>query len=299
MAEPTVRERAYRMRCYPSAGQLRVLGRLFGGFTPRVEWALTRRTSAYQADQTRLNWVSLSREFTELRQASQTRWLCELPREPFNQVLRDPKRAFLNFFAHRARSPRFRCRGGRARVRFTLDQRPVQVERDVAHRWASVDLPGLGRIKLRRTEVLQGRLRSVTLSRDGAGRYFASISADQVPQAQWPEPRSDLIGIDLGLRDLAMVSDGTEVRTLRTSKALALKLTRLRRYRRRQSRQVAVQMRTQGLDPAQPCRTGSGLIVRSAAKGVTRERIHRGPHLRGTDRAPHGRSLAAIMAHSR
>ena len=107
-------------------------------------------------------------------------------------------------------------------MRFTLDQRRVQVEREAIPRWAFVDLPGLGRVKLRRSERLQGRLRSVTVSRDGAGRYFASICADEVPQAVWPEAHTEVIGIDLGLRDLAVVSDGTAVRPLRTPKALRL-----------------------------------------------------------------------------
>ena len=46
------------------------------------------------------------------------------------------------------------------------------------------------------------------------------------------------------------------MRTLRAPKALQLKLTRLRRYPRRQSRQVAAQMRAQGLDPRKPCPKG-------------------------------------------
>ena len=96
MAEPMTRERVYRLRCYPSARQRRVLGRLFGASRFVWNWALARRTSAYQADQTRLNWVSLSREFTALRQTPETHWLAELPREPFNQVLRDQERAFQN-----------------------------------------------------------------------------------------------------------------------------------------------------------------------------------------------------------
>jgi putative transposase len=274
MAESTIGERAYRMRCYPSARQRRVLGRLFGASRFVWNWALARRTSAYQADQTRLNWVSLSREFTALRQAPQTHWLCELPREPFKQVLRDQERALQNFFARRARYPRFRRRGGRQSVRFTLDQRRAQVEREATPRWAFVDLPGLGSIKLRRSEVLQGRLRSVTLSRDGAGRYFASIGADRVAQAAWPEPQCEVIGIDLGIRDLAVVSDGEQVRTLRRPKALALKLTRLRRYQRRQSRQVAAQMRAQGLDPTQPCPKGVRLGM-SGRRARTRARIAR------------------------
>ena len=265
MAEPTTRERAYRLRCYPSARQPRVLGRLFGASRFVWNWGLARRTNAYRADQRCLNWISLSREFTALRQAPDTHWLAELPREPLNQVLRDQERALQNFFARRARHPRFRRRGGAERVRFTLDQCRVQVEREATPRWAFVDLPGLGPVKLRCSEGLEGRLRSVTLARDGGGRYFASLGADQVSEAVWPEPHTEVIGIGLGLRDLAVVSDGAHVHTLRIPQSLQLKRTRLRCYPRRQSRQVAAQMRAQGLDPNTPCPKGVRLGLRQLA----------------------------------
>lgn len=107
-------------------------------------WALARRSQAYEADQSRLSWIALSREFTALKAAPGTAWLAQLPREPFNQVLRDQERSFANFFARRARYPRFRRRGGKAGVRFTLDQRRVQVARGGGEdRWAYVQLPGL------------------------------------------------------------------------------------------------------------------------------------------------------------
>ncbi len=83
-----------------------------------------------------------------------------------------------------------------------------------AERWAYVQLPGLGRLKLRRTEALEGRLRSVTLSRDGAGRYFAALCADGVVLAEPPVARTYAVGVDVGLRTLAVVHDGERARTV-------------------------------------------------------------------------------------
>ena len=127
---------------------------------------------AQHGDGTKLNWVALSREFTVLKSAPATAWLGDLPREPFNQVLRDQERAFTAFFAKRAKYPRFRRCGVPYGIRFTLDQRREQVERgeEVAH-WARVSLPGLGALKLRRSENLLGRLRSITLHREGRAWY--------------------------------------------------------------------------------------------------------------------------------
>ncbi len=173
-------ERAYRMRVYPTRSQARTLAQLAGATRKVWNWALDRRTAAYRADGTQLNWIALSREFTALRAAPETAWLGALPREPFNQVLRDQERAFAAFFAKRAQYPKFRRRGVPHGIRFTLDQRRAQVERgEDGSRWTRVSLPGLGVLKLRRTEALAGRLRSITLRREGLA-WYASITADGV-----------------------------------------------------------------------------------------------------------------------
>ncbi len=275
MAESITLERAYRLRVYPTRAQQRAIGRLIGAARFVWNWALSRRSDAYNTDKTKLNWIALSRELTALKRAPETAWLADLPREPFNQVLRDQERAFANFFAKRARHPRFRRRGGKASVRFTLDQRRLQVARGAGeNRWAYVELPGLGRVKLRRTEELTGRLRSVTLSRDGAGRYFAAITADGVPLTAAPAATVAAVGVDAGLRVLAVVHDGERARPIPAPKALTGRLARLRRYQRRQSRQLAAQMRAQGLDPTQPCPKGVRLGV-SRRRRRTRRRIAR------------------------
>ncbi|HEY2590352.1 MAG TPA: transposase, partial [Steroidobacteraceae bacterium] len=275
MADALTIERAYRMRVYPTRRQRALLGRLFGAARYVWNWALARRTEAYRCDDTHLNWVALSRELTALRRGEGTQWLGELPREPFIQVLRDLERAFKNFFEQRAEYPRFKRRGGKCAVRFTLDQRRAQVKRGEGRdRWAYVSLPGLGRVKLRRTEALAGRLRSVTLSRDGAGRYFASVTADRVPLEEARAAVIEAVGVDAGLRDLLVMHDGSEIRRIEAPRSLAAKLVRLRRYQRRQSRQLATQMRAQGLDPSKPCPKGIRLGL-SHRRSRTRMRIAR------------------------
>src|ERR1044071_1167437 len=196
---PETVERAYRVRLRPSRAQQRQLLRLFGARRFVWNWALGRREAAYRADGTRLGFAALSREFTELRRAPDTAWLQELPREPFTQTLRDLERAWLNFFAGRARRPRFRRRGTLNSARFTLDQRRSQVDRE----HGSVQLDGLGRLRFRMSEPLAGRLRSVTVSRDAAGRWFASFTADGIARPCTVPAVHAVVGVDLGLRATA------------------------------------------------------------------------------------------------
>ena len=252
------RLRAYRLRVYPTRSQARTLAQLAGATRFVWNWALDRRTEAYRADGTKLNWVALSREFTVLRAAPDTAWLGALPREPFNQVLRDQERAFAAFFAKRAKYPRFRRRGAPHGLRFTLDQRREQVERgDEGDRWARVNLPGPGTLKLRRTEALSGRLRSITL-RCEAGAWYASITADGVPVPVAAPAARAAIGVDIGLKDLIVRSDGVRVPA---PAALRAQLGRLRRYQRHYVRQRDAAARRQGLDPAQPFPKGTRIEV--------------------------------------
>lgn len=257
-------ERAYRVRLHPNRTQERILLRLLGAKRFVWNWAMARKEAAYRADGTKLNAVALSREFTQLRQHPDTVWLSEMPREPFNQVLRDFDRAWANFFAGRARRPRFKRRGSVDAVRFTLDQRRQQVDREVG----CVQLDGLGPVRFRVTETLAGRLRSVTVRRDRAGRWFATFTADGIPMPETvPAPR-DALGVDLGLSSTAVFSDGS---VIDARKPLGRKQARLRRYQRHYTRQRDAAARRQGLDPSKPLPKGiriepSGRMRRTQAK---------------------------------
>ena len=263
---PTI-ERAYRMRVYPTRRQARTLAQLAGATRYVWNWALDRRGTAYRADGTKLNWVALSREFTDLRAAPSATWLGDLPREPFIQVLRDQERAFAAFFAKRAKYPRFRRRGVPHGIRYTLDQRRAQVERgEDTSRWARVSLPGLGVLKLRRSEDLLGRLRSVTL-RCEVGAWYASITADGVPARAVPAPTRNALGIDIGLKDLIVRSDGVRVPAPATLKS---SLARLRRYQRHYVRQRDAAARRQGLNPEQPFPKGTRIEISNRMRRTQR-----------------------------
>ncbi len=264
---PTTLERAYRVRLRLKPEQVRTLSRLLGAKRFVWNWALRRKDEAWRADGTKLNATALSREFTELRKQPDTAWLGTLPREPFSQVLRDFDRAWDNFFAGRAKRPRRKKRGTVDAVRFKLDQRRLDpavakqhgrklvapiVDRDRG----VVRLDGIGQVRFRVTERMTGRLRSVTVRRDSAGRWFATFTADGVAKPEATSTARSAVGVDLGLKDTAALSAGAVVAA---PKHLKAKLARLRRYQRSYSRQRDEAARRQGLDPSKPLPKGARL----------------------------------------
>ena len=117
-----------------------------------------------------------------------------------------------------------------------------------------VQLDGVGKVRFRVSEALVGRLRSVTVRRDAAGRWFATFTADGVPVPASTEVSAAVVGIDLGLKDSAALSTGEVVAA---PKHLAAKLAKLRRYQRSFARQRDAAARRQGLDPAKPLPKGT------------------------------------------
>ena len=254
---PTI-ERAYRVGLSLKPAQARALQRLFGARRFVWNWAIRRKDEAWRADGTKLNGVALSREFTQLKSSPDTAWLAQLPREPFNQTLRDFDRSWSNFFAGRAKRPRRKKFGTVQSARFTLDQRRQgQVDRAGGR----VQIDGIGRVRFRVTEPMPGRLRSITVSRDAAGRWFGSFTADGVPARAATVADVQAIGIDLGLKDTAVISNGAAVSKIAAPKHLAAQQQRLRRYQRSYTRQRVAAMVRQGLDPAQRIPKGTRIAV--------------------------------------
>ncbi len=249
-------ERAYRVRLRLKPAQERQLLRVFGARRHVWNWAIRRKDEAWRADGTKLNAMSLSREFTQLKAAPKTAWLAEMPREPFNQTLRDFDKAWSNFFAGRAKRPHGKRFGTVNSARFTLDQRRDLVDREAGR----VQLDGIGKVRFRVSEAMPGRLRSVTVSRDPAGRWFGSFTADGVPAPADGEATAAL-GIDLGLKDAAVISDGVTSRKVAAPKHLAGQMKRLRRYQRSYCRQRDAAMVRQGLDPAKRIPKGTRITV--------------------------------------
>lgn len=254
--DPSTIERAYLARLSPNRAQRRMLLRLMGAKRRVWNWALGESNAAYLETGKRKSLKELSSSLTAKRKDS---WLGELPREAFNQVLRDLERAFSNAFAKRAAFPRFKRRGTVKAIRFTLDQRRDQVDRFNGR----VQIDGVGRVRFRVTEPLIGRLRSVTVSLDSAGRWFASFTADGVPRPETKTPRLAALGIDMGLKDAVVLSTGARAAA---PKPLKAKLAKLRRYQRSYARQRGHQLRLLGLDPAKPIPKGTRLSVSNRAK---------------------------------
>ncbi|WP_041355273.1 RNA-guided endonuclease InsQ/TnpB family protein [Nitrosococcus halophilus] len=198
-----VTQRAYKFRFYPTPTQKRQLAIEFGHARYVWNWALETRTKAYKAQGESLNTISLSRQLTVLKQ-TECPWLSEATASCHTQKLRDQDTAFKNFFAGRAKYPRFKKRHQTQSVRYQLDQR--HIEKNFNAESKRLKLPKLGTLKLKWSQRMGGIPKMVTVSKDPAGRYFVSMACE-VEILPLPV-RRNAIGVDVGVKDVVITSDG-------------------------------------------------------------------------------------------
>ena len=219
----------FQFRFYPTLKQRRYLARGFGTARHVFNWGLATKRDAYAERKVSIGFVQLSRMLT----ASKTEkpWLADVAREIQTQPLRDLDRAYQNFFKKRARFPRFKNRHGAQSVRFAFDHR----QKGRASAWAKriLVLPGIGECRIADSmEAWPQSPALVTVRRDVCGDYWINY-ASEVPALETAPDR--MIGVDVGITDLAVTSDGWKSGQL---VGLKEKTAQLRRYQRRVSRRV-------------------------------------------------------------
>jgi putative transposase len=234
---------AYRCRAYPDAAHQQVLTRTFG--CVRVVWnrTLAERHRLYRAEGKSLSYAASDAALTAMKKDPDLAFLSEVSSVPLQQALRHQHKAFSAFFGKRARYPRFKSRRSRqsahyTRSAFSMRGGELRLAKTSAPlrfiwSWPDVDVASLNPTM-------------VVVSREPDGRWYVTFAVDA--DAPDPlEPAGHAVGIDLGVKDFAVTSDGERIANLRH---LERKARNLARYQRRLAR----------------CRKGSANRAKAGAK---------------------------------
>jgi putative transposase len=220
---------AYKCRAYPTPEQASALNRTFG--CVRVAWnrTLAWRQARYRDEQASTSYAQASAYLTALKATNEFEWLKEVPSVPLQQALRHQQAAFGSFFAGRARYPRYKSRGGRQSAEYTRsgfryrDGRLLLAKTSTplafAWSWPDIDPASLDPT-------------TVTVTRDPCGRWYVSFAVEVPAPAPLPAAGA-VVGVDLGIKDFAVTSDGQKIPNPRR---LAKRERNLARYQRRLAR---------------------------------------------------------------
>jgi len=217
--------KSIRVRLEPNLGQRNRLAQAAGSRRFIYNWALNRWQEYYKEHGKTIPMKELSKELTQLKQQEETSWLQDMDSQMLQQALADLRRAFINFFAKRAKYPKFRCKG-KTRESFRIPQR-------VTVKGRRLYIPKVGHIRTSELIDLKGLIhKSTTFSLDSDGHWYASLVVEfEMPQGALPKLQDNerVVGIDAGLKDLLVLSDGTTYENPRWYRKLETKLAKAQR----------------------------------------------------------------------
>lgn len=216
---------ATKVRIYPTARQEEALAKAFG--CARWLWnnSLSETQKVYKETGKGLGQFALNKRLPELKKEYE--WLSETHSQVLQSVSLNMSRAFVNFFERRAKYPKFKSKHGKQSIQYPQGVKIVE--------GCKIFLPKIGHIKAVFHREIVGKIKTVTVSRNKAGRYFASVLTETgvaMPAASFD---GKIIGIDVGLTHLAVTSDGSKFDNPRHLERAA---KNLRRKQQKLSRKV-------------------------------------------------------------
>ena len=214
------KKRAYRFRFYPDPQQEKLLARTFGCVRFVYNSILRYRTDAYAQTQEKIGYTAANARLTEIKKLPELSFLNEVSSVPLQQCLRNQQTAFKNFFAGRAKYPVFKSKKHRQSAEFTY--RAFTFKQGEL-KLAKCDKP----LDIRWSRTLPSDPTTITVSKEHAGRYFVSCLCEFEPTLL---PVTDKkIGIDVGIKDLFVTSDGFKSGNPRHTAKYAAKLAKYQR----------------------------------------------------------------------
>ncbi|MFI6888293.1 RNA-guided endonuclease InsQ/TnpB family protein [Streptosporangium canum] len=220
---------SYKVRAYPTPEQAAVLNRTFG--CVRVVWnrTLAWRHARYHGEHFKTNFTQANAYLTAMKATDELAWLNEVSSVPLQQAIRHQQVAFTNFFAGRAKYPRYKSRTGRQSAEYT---RSGFRYREGQLFLAKMDVPLASVWSWPDIDPASINPTTVTVSRDPCGRWYVSFAVETADPDQAPATGA-MVGVDMGIKDFAVTSDGEKVANPRH---LAKRERNLARYQRRMAR---------------------------------------------------------------
>lgn len=221
--------RAYKYRIYPTEAQRVLFAKTFGCCRFVYNWALNMKITAYRECKGPLDNVYLTNLMRKELKAEHE-WLSEVNSQSLQSALRNLDTAYTNFFrdTRTVGFPRFKSRKDRQSF-----QCPQHCRVDFSR--GTITIPKAKDIPAVLHRRFKGNVKTVTVSMTPSGRYFASVLVDtdmqEVPTSA--PARETTIGVDLGIKSLAVCSDG---RTFENPKNLHKSTRRLALLQKRLSR---------------------------------------------------------------
>jgi putative transposase len=213
-----VLHKAIQVRLYPTKEQEIQLAQAFGCARWWWNYALNKSIETYKETGKGLTRAALNAFLPALKKAEDTKWLADCYSQVLQATTLNLTTAYKNFFDKRAGFPKFKSKHGKQSIQYPQNVKIIggNVNGSTTltvdpERSRGVKFPGnIGVVKAKIHRPIEGKIKTVTISKTPSGKYLASI----LTELEGKNPvisEGKIYGIDLGLKHFAVVTDGEKV----------------------------------------------------------------------------------------
>lgn len=212
--------KSFKFCLYPNKEQTILINKTIGCTRYVYNHFLDARIKVFEAKQKTLGFTACCLELTQLKK--QTEWLNEVDSMSLQQSVKDLDKAYQKFFKEKKGFPNFKSKKNiKQSYRTNANKGSIEVDD------SKVRLPKLGWVRFAKSRDIEGKIISATIRRTPGGEYFISLLCELEIQ---PLPETEqTIGIDLGIKEFAITSEGEHFKNPKYYRKYEHKLKRLQR----------------------------------------------------------------------
>lgn len=212
--------KAYKFRLYPNKIQETIISKSIGCNRFVYNHFLAKRIEAYSEYDTTINYNGCSALLTKLKK--ELPWLKEPDSTSLQSTLKDLDSAYQKFFKENKGYPKFKSKKNPVQSYTSkCNNSSIRIVDNI------IKLPKLGLVKFAKSREVDGQIISATVRRNPSGKYFVSVLVDV--EIQKLPLTNQSVGIDLGIKDFAILSTGEKIANPKYYRKMERKLAKLQR----------------------------------------------------------------------
>ena len=219
--------KSYKIKLHPTKEQEQKLWQSAGTARWAYNWALAKQQENYKSSGKFISDGDLRKELTQLKKTEQFAWLKDVSAQIPKQAVKDACLAYQRFFRKQSQFPKFKSKKHSVPSFYQRYDKLKYENRRVV-------LEKIGWIKTAEP-LLEGKYSNPRVKYDGLSWYL-SVGIEEVNPVL-NKPESTPIGIDLGVKELAVISTGEVIKNINKTKEVRRLNKKLKRLQRQASRQ--------------------------------------------------------------
>ena len=217
--------KAYKYRLYPNKKQEGLIQKTFGCCRFVYNYMLNYKQELYKTKKEQISKFDCN-NYCNRKLKKHYEWLKEVDKYALTNAIYNMDSAYQKFFKEHTGYPKFKRKKDNKKSYKTNNNvnKGVATIRIEGNR---LRLPKIGMVRIVYSREITEKIKSVTISQDPSGKYFASILFET--EYEYLPKSNNSVGIDLGIKDLLITSDGEKFKNINTTKKYENKLAKEQR----------------------------------------------------------------------